>query len=192
MCLKEETYTKANDPVKNCFVLLDREVVKLELTDDLIKEATYWKDIIDNYTKNNSNGSDIIKKTKVMLAYYRPTVTNKVINESDVASKPYATYADVLENINISNLDSNMTLCQVESIDKVYDNNTQKWQYIATLKAIHKYELQDIYGDEHTIASLNIDDEELPLKYVDGVVAFRFSSKSDNDEVGSCRSYIGP
>lgn len=180
---KRRTYTKANDPVKNCFVLLDREVVKLELTDDLIKEATYWKDIIDNYTKNNSNGSDIIKKTKVMLAYYRPTVTNKVINESDVASKPYATYADVLENINISNLDSNMTLCQVESIDKVYDNNTQKWQYIATLKAIHKYELQDIYGDEHTIASLNIDDEELPLKYVDGVVAFRFSSKSDNDEV---------
>ncbi|WP_429979390.1 hypothetical protein [Mycoplasmopsis bovis] len=26
---KRRTYTKANDPVKNCFVLLDREVVKL-------------------------------------------------------------------------------------------------------------------------------------------------------------------
>nr|WP_318023628.1 endopeptidase La [Mycoplasmopsis agalactiae] len=180
---RRRIYTKANDPVKNCFVLFDREVAKLEITDELITQTTYWKQIIDEYTKDNSNGAEIINKARIMLVYYRPAEDNRVILESELQSKPTATYADVLENVNISNLDSNMTLCQVESVEKVYDNGSQKWHYIATLKAIHKYILQDIYGDEETISSSSIDIEKLPLKYIEGMVATRFGSENNGDEM---------
>ncbi|EIN15338.1 Heat shock ATP-dependent protease [Mycoplasmopsis agalactiae 14628] len=164
-------------------MLFDREVAKLEITEELITQSNYWKKIIDEYTKDNSNGAEIINKSRIMLVYYRPAEDSSVILESELQSKPKATYADVLENINISNLDSNMTLCQVESVEKVYDNDSQKWHYIATLKAIHKYILQDIYGDEEIISSSNIDIEKLPLRYIEGMVATRFGSENNSDEM---------
>lgn len=61
-----------------------------------------------------------------MLIYYKPTKNNKIILKSKLQSKSTTTYTNILKNINISNLNSNITLYQIKSIKKIYNNNSQK------------------------------------------------------------------
>ncbi|WP_029513190.1 endopeptidase La [Mycoplasmopsis primatum] len=165
-------------------MLFDYENAKLILTPELIAQNEFLKKAIKDYTKNNGTGIEKVKKEQFLLMWYLPSDDNGVIFKSELESKKDATYKDVLENITISNVNQSTALCQIDSIETIFDPKTGDPVYIADIKALHKYDLVNVFGGKEVKVGKHSANEEPTLINIEYVECERYVPVDDKIAIG--------